>query len=148
MTHRALRGVVRTRYNLDITLRTLPPHCTYLLMIEIDCLGLSGRTQSMRVHAYTQANTRQILVHSSDSSDRLPRDRLQARSGWIRAGVQTSGWLMKRRGVHGERMRVVMTARSRAASSRHIARTSWHTTASSHAAGTRSAAWWRTLTTR
>ena len=128
MTHRALRGVLRTRFNLDITFRTLPPHCTYLLMIEIACLGLSGSTQSMRVHTRTH---RQILVYSSDSSDRLPRDRSQARSGWIRAGVQTSGWLMKRRGVHGERMRVVMTARSRAASSRHIARTSWHTTASS-----------------
>ena len=66
-------------FNLDITFRTLKPHSTYLLMIEIACLGLSGSTQSMRVHAYTQANTRQILVYSSDSSDRLLRDRSQAR---------------------------------------------------------------------
>ena len=97
--------------------------------------------KAWRTHAYTQANTRQILMYSSDSSDRLLRDQSQARSGWIRAGVQTSGWLMKRRGVHGERLRADMTARSRAASSRHIARTSCHTTASSHDAGTRSAAW-------
>ena len=76
-------------------------------MIEIACLGLSGSTQSMRVRTRTHG---QILVHSSDSSDRLLRDRSQARSGWIRAGVQTSGWLMKRRGVHGERLRADMTA--------------------------------------
>ena len=53
MTHRAFRGVVRTRFDVDITFRTLPPHCTYLLMIEIACLGLSGSTQSMRVHTRT-----------------------------------------------------------------------------------------------
>ena len=76
-------------------------------------------------------------MYSSDSSDRLLRDQSQARSGWIRAGVQTSGWLMKRRGVHGERLRADMTARSRAASSRHIAGTSWHSKGILHDSGTR-----------
>ena len=76
-------------------------------------------------------------MYSSDSSDRLLRNQSQARSGWIRAGVQTSGWLMKRRGVHGERLRVVMTTRSRAASSRHIAGTLWHINGILHDAGKR-----------
>ena len=39
--------------------------------------------------------------------------------------------------MHGERLRADMTARSRAASSRHIAGTSWHRKKILHDAGTR-----------
>ena len=83
MTHRAFRGVGRTRIDLDITLRTLPPHwtyCTYLLMIENACLGISGSTQSMRIHTRTH---RQIFVLSSDG---LPRDR-SAGAQWLDKGA-------------------------------------------------------------
>jgi hypothetical protein len=78
MTHRAFRGVGRTRIDLDITLRTLPPHCiycTYLLMIENACLGISGSAQNMRVHARVH---RQVFVHSSDRCRAIDRRRAVA----------------------------------------------------------------------
>jgi hypothetical protein len=90
MTYRAFRGVGRTTIDLDITNRTLPPHCTYLLMIENACLGISGSTQSMRVHAPVH---RQVFVHSSDRCRAIDRRRAVAQwldKGW-RAERQVTG---------------------------------------------------------
>jgi hypothetical protein len=74
MTHRAFRGVVSTRFDLDFTIRTRPPHYIYLLMIENACLGISGSTKSMRIRARAY---RQTFEHNSD---RMPHDLSQGGS--------------------------------------------------------------------
>ena len=97
---------------------------------------VSESVASRKACAYTRVH---IGKHSCTAAIAEARSiaGAQARSGWIRGTCgKTCGWLIKRRGVQ---LHAVMTARSRAARSRHITGTSWHSNGILHDAVTRSA---------
>ncbi len=84
---------------------------------------VSESVAARKACAYTRVHTGKHSCTAAIAAARSIAD-AQARSGWIRGACgKTCGWLIKRRGVQ---LRAVMTARSRAASSRHITGTSWH----------------------
>jgi hypothetical protein len=60
MSHRAFRGVARTTFDLDITIRTLPPHCTSTALTR--AIADSNILALVRIPSYLAGLNAQLLA--------------------------------------------------------------------------------------